>query len=69
MLVASNIAKEVTDIEALASLPTRCTYAYAYEMYGAHCAGLRLSKIPSLKGGIEVSYNIFIVIKTKMYYW
>ncbi|CAH0727368.1 unnamed protein product, partial [Brenthis ino] len=54
VLVATNIAKEVTDIEALASLPTRCTYAYAYEMYGAHCAGLRLNKIPSLKGGIEI---------------
>lgn len=54
VLILSSNAKEVTDIEALASLPTRCTYAYAYEMYGAHCAGLRLSKIPSLKGGIEI---------------
>lgn len=54
MLIFSGNAKEVTDIEALASLPTRCTYAYAYEMYGAHCAGLRLTKIPNLKGGIEV---------------
>ncbi|XP_041974768.1 toll-like receptor 2 [Aricia agestis] len=47
-------AKDLTDIEALASTPTRCHYMYAYDMYGAHCAGLRLSKIPSLRGGIEI---------------
>ncbi|CAG9581563.1 unnamed protein product [Danaus chrysippus] len=54
LFTKSNNGKEMTDIEALASLPTRCTYEYAYEMYGAHCAGLRLSKIPSLRGGIEI---------------
>ncbi|XP_038208396.1 toll-like receptor 2 [Zerene cesonia] len=47
-------AKQMTDIEALASAPTRCTYEYAFDMYGAHCAGLRLNKIPSLRGGIEI---------------
>ncbi|XP_034839015.1 leucine-rich repeat transmembrane neuronal protein 1-like [Maniola hyperantus] len=51
---AHTYAKEMTDIEALASKPTRCTYEYAFEMYGAHCGGLRLSKIPSLRGGIEI---------------
>ncbi|XP_049879619.1 toll-like receptor 4 isoform X2 [Pectinophora gossypiella] len=48
------LAKEMTDLEVLTSQPTRCTYEHAYDMYGAHCAGLRLSKIPSLKGGIEI---------------
>ncbi|XP_045459266.1 tsukushi, partial [Melitaea cinxia] len=54
LLAASSYTKEMTDIEALASLPKRCTYEYAYDMYGAHCGGLRLSKIPNLKGGIEI---------------
>ncbi|VVC93621.1 unnamed protein product [Leptidea sinapis] len=55
LLAACAGAKQImTDIEALASAPTRCTYEYAYDMYGAHCAGLRLSNIPSLRGGIEI---------------
>ncbi|XP_026319586.1 leucine-rich repeat-containing protein let-4 [Hyposmocoma kahamanoa] len=48
------LAKELTDIEILTSLPTRCTYEHAFNMYGAHCAGLRLQKIPNLKGSIEI---------------
>ncbi|CAK1540087.1 unnamed protein product [Leptosia nina] len=47
-------AKQMTDIEALQSAPTRCTYEYAFDMYGAHCGGLRLNKIPSLRAGIEI---------------
>ncbi|XP_023945293.2 tsukushi [Bicyclus anynana] len=55
ILTATNTdAKEMTEIEALGAKPTRCTYAYAFEMYGAHCAGLRLNKIPSLRSGIEI---------------
>ncbi|CAH2102427.1 unnamed protein product [Euphydryas editha] len=54
LLATNSYTKEMTDIEALASLPTRCTYEYAYDMYGAHCGGLRLTKIPNLKGGIEI---------------
>ncbi|XP_026487852.2 tsukushi [Vanessa tameamea] len=54
LVVKTCYTKEMTDIKALQSLPTRCTYEYAYDMYGAHCAGLRLTKIPSLKGGIEI---------------
>lgn len=49
-----NWAKELTEIEALSSHPNHCTYEYAYDMYGAHCAGLRLNKLPNLRGGIEV---------------
>ncbi|KAJ0182463.1 hypothetical protein K1T71_001832 [Dendrolimus kikuchii] len=52
--IVCTLAKELTEIEALASKPTRCIYEYAYEMYGAQCSGLRLSKIPSLRGGIEI---------------
>ncbi|KAI5635608.1 leucine rich repeat domain-containing protein [Phthorimaea operculella] len=48
------LGKEMTDIEVLTAVPTRCTYEHAYDMYGAHCAGLRLDKIPSLRGGIEI---------------
>ncbi|KAJ2947938.1 hypothetical protein O0L34_g9731 [Tuta absoluta] len=48
------LGKEMTDIEVLTALPTRCTYEHAYDMYGAHCAGLRLDKIPSLRSGIEI---------------
>ncbi|XP_072942530.1 uncharacterized protein Lapsyn [Epargyreus clarus] len=47
-------AKEVTDLDVLSSKPSRCTYEYAYDMYGAHCGGLRLTKIPSLRSGIEI---------------
>ncbi|XP_047507032.1 toll-like receptor 2 [Pieris napi] len=54
VLFSSVSAKQMTDIEALASTPTRCTYEYAYDMYGAHCGGLRLNKIPSLRAGIEI---------------
>lgn len=41
-------------MEILGANPNHCTYEYAYEMYGAHCAGLRLSKLPNLRGGIEI---------------
>ncbi|KAG6458697.1 hypothetical protein O3G_MSEX011005 [Manduca sexta] len=44
----------MTDIEALSGKPTHCTYEYAYDMYGAYCAGLRLTKVPSLRSGIEI---------------
>ncbi|CAH2050517.1 unnamed protein product, partial [Iphiclides podalirius] len=55
VLLISNIScKELTELEVLSSQPTRCTYEHAYDMYGAHCGGLRLSKIPSLRGGIEI---------------
>ncbi|CAG4978444.1 unnamed protein product, partial [Parnassius apollo] len=54
-LLTSRIScKELTEIEVLSSHPTRCTYEHAYDMYGAHCAGLRLTKIPSLRSGIEI---------------
>lgn len=52
--IACSWAKEMTEIEALASKPTRCIYEYAYEMYGAQCSGLRLTKIPDLKRSIEI---------------
>ncbi|XP_026739454.1 leucine-rich repeat transmembrane neuronal protein 1 [Trichoplusia ni] len=52
--VASVIGKEMTDIEALGAQPSHCTYEYAYDMYGAHCAGRRLGKIPKLRTGIEI---------------
>ncbi|XP_013177231.1 PREDICTED: tsukushin [Papilio xuthus] len=53
--LALNVScKELTDLEVLASAPTRCTYEHAYDMLGAHCGGLRLTKIPSLRGGIEI---------------
>lgn len=55
MCVCSIQGKEMTEIEALGAQPTHCTYEYAFEMYGAHCAGRRLSKVPKLRGGIEVS--------------
>ncbi|XP_047019591.1 leucine-rich repeat transmembrane neuronal protein 1-like [Helicoverpa zea] len=47
-------SKEMTEIEALGAQPRHCTYEYAYEMYGAHCAGRGLNKIPNLKSGIEI---------------
>lgn len=50
----------MTEIEALGAKPNHCTYEYAYDMYGAHCADLRLSKIPSLRSGIEV--NILLLL-------
>lgn len=62
MLCASfNWAKELTaDMEVLGATPNHCTYEYAYDMYGAHCAGLKLTKLPNLRGGIEVSVRIQI---------
>lgn len=54
LCVWSTQSKEMTEIEAMGAQPTHCTYEYAYEMYGAHCAGRRLSKIPKLRSGIEV---------------
>lgn len=48
-------AKELSELETLSTKPTRCTYERAYDMYGAHCVGLKLTKMPYLKGGIEVS--------------
>lgn len=54
LCVSNTWTKEMTEIEALGARPNHCTYEYAYDMYGAHCAGLRLSKLPKLKGGIEV---------------
>lgn len=46
--------KELSEFEKLTSKPTRCVYERAYDMYGAHCVGLKLSRIPSLKSGIEI---------------
>lgn len=54
LCVCSIQGKEMTEIEALGAQPTHCTYEYAFEMYGAHCAGRRLSKVPKLRGGIEI---------------
>ncbi|XP_068626625.1 leucine-rich repeat transmembrane neuronal protein 2 [Battus philenor] len=54
LLISRVSCKELTELEVLSSQPTRCTYEHAYDMYGAHCAGLRLNKIPSLRGGIEI---------------
>ncbi|KAJ8735690.1 hypothetical protein PYW07_007310 [Mythimna separata] len=54
LLVWSSHGKEMTEIEVLGAQPTHCTYEYAYEMYGAHCASRRLGKIPKLKSGIEI---------------
>lgn len=51
---ATTCSKGMTEIEALGAKPNHCTYEYAYDMYGAHCADLRLSKIPSLRSGIEI---------------
>lgn len=50
--------KEISEVEGLASKPTRCTYERAYDMYGAHCVGLKLTKLPNLKSGIEVNHVI-----------
>lgn len=54
LLAWSSLGKEMTEIEALGAQPTHCTYEYAYDMYGAHCASRRLGKIPKLRSGIEV---------------
>ncbi|KAG7310591.1 hypothetical protein JYU34_003383 [Plutella xylostella] len=51
---SSVLGKELTDIERLSAKPKHCSYAYAFDMYGAHCAGLGLARIPSLRGGIEI---------------
>lgn len=55
-------AKELSELETLSTKPTRCTYERAYDMYGAHCVGLKLTKMPYLKGGIEVSIYLFIAM-------
>lgn len=52
-----NWAKELTEMDVLGATPNHCTYAYAYDMYGAHCAGLKLTKMPSLRSSIEVSLS------------
>ncbi|XP_075973696.1 uncharacterized protein LOC142974977 [Anticarsia gemmatalis] len=54
LCISNSWTKEMTEIEALGARPTHCTYEYAFDMYGANCAGLRLGKIPRLKGGIEI---------------
>lgn len=54
LLLWSTHGKEMTEIEALGAQPTHCTYEYAYDMYGAHCASRRLGKIPKLRSGIEI---------------
>ncbi|XP_053622557.1 tsukushi [Plodia interpunctella] len=41
-------------MEVLSTKLTHCSHERAYDMYGAYCAGLRLSEIPSLKSGIEI---------------
>ncbi|GBP28162.1 Leucine-rich repeat transmembrane neuronal protein 2 [Eumeta japonica] len=54
-LVCGTQSKEsLSDVEMLSAKPNRCTYARAYDMYGAHCGGLQLTRIPSLKPGIEI---------------
>lgn len=54
LFVANSWTKAMSELEALGARPTYCTYEYAFDMYGAQCVGLRLSKIPKLKGGIEI---------------
>lgn len=54
LFVPKTSTKEMIEIEALGAKATHCTYEYAFDMYGAHCAGLRLTKIPKLRGGLEV---------------
>lgn len=43
-----------TELVALNSRPKHCTYERAFDMNGAHCAGLHLESIPDLKTGIEI---------------
>ncbi|KAM3967489.1 uncharacterized protein ACR2FA_010098 [Aphomia sociella] len=54
LCVTCAVTVGTSDVDMLSQKLTRCSHERAFDMYGAYCGGLRLEKIPNLKGSIEI---------------